>query len=122
MIVHEGGSYDLNVEASVVSSWQNSLINNGENAAGFGVGKCVVPQTVAMLCYGIALRTTGVMAVFNQADCNAQCFGAHFGTVAIHVVKQHPFLVIFRFGCYKYATVAECIEMPAFASISIPSI
>ena len=70
-----------------------------------------------MLCHGIALRTTGVMAVLNQTHGNACGFRTHFCAIAIHVVEQPPFLINVSFGGHKRATVAEYVEMPDTAAV-----
>ncbi|TDX20156.1 hypothetical protein EDF88_0352 [Buttiauxella sp. BIGb0552] len=81
------------------------------------MAKGVIPQSVVMLCHGIALRATGMVAVFNQTHRNACRLSAHFRTVAIHVVEQHPFFITISFGCHKSATVTEGVKLPDTAAV-----
>lgn len=73
-----------------------------------------------MLRHGIAFRATGMVAVLNQADSNPGGFSAHFGTVAVHGVKQAPFFIIaLRVRCHKGADVAESVELPDTSVVAI---
>jgi hypothetical protein len=79
----------------------------------------VVPQAVIVLGHCVTFCTTGVMAVFNQADSDTCGFCTHFRTIAVHAVEQMPFIVTVSIRGHKRAAIAERVKGPDTTAVLI---